>query len=255
MNLVSEPLPSAQPGRYSKPPVVEMIFSIRTALPEPIDPAVFLEAVPKEFNDTFSEHKAMHTFQSKVMMKPDGTADHDTKTQLAGYRFVAPDNSFLAHYQVNGLTLNFLPPYSGYEPSLHVFKAHWALYQRLTNAAPAVGLVLRYIDRIDIPRDGDAFPLSDYFTIAPPTLGLKAHNCYVQYSLNDDAQDVKARVIWSSLEDKPDHWSFALDTEATLDPAQLTDVDGIWSEFARLHNWCTHVFNESLTAKCKQLFQ
>lgn len=253
--MVSEPLPSAQPGRYSKPPVVEMIFSIRTAMPKPLDPAVFLEVVPAEFPEVFSEHKAMHAFQSQVMMKDDGTADHDTQSQLAGYRFIAPERSFLAHYLVNGLTLNFLPPYSGYAASLEVFKKHWELYKRLTDAAPVAGLVLRYIDRIDIPRDGDAFPLSDYFTIAPPTLGLKAHNCYVQYHLNDDAQDIRARVIWSSLEDKPGHWSFALDTEATLDTAGVVDDAGIWTEFGRLHDWCTHVFNESLTEKCKQLFR
>ncbi|MBK9512934.1 MAG: TIGR04255 family protein [Flavobacteriales bacterium] len=195
MNLVSEPLPSAQPGRYRKPPVVEMIFSIRTAMPKPLDPAVFLEAVPNAFPDVFSEHKAMHTFQSQVMMKTDGTADHDTKSQLAGYRFIAPDSSFMAHYLVNCLTLNFLPPYSGYAPSLAVFKGHWALYKRLTGSAPVAGLVLRYIDRIDIPRDGAAIPLSDYFTIAPPTLGLKAHNCYLQYHLNDDAQDIRPEYL------------------------------------------------------------
>ena len=224
-------------------------------MPKPLDPAVFLEAVPNAFPDVFSEHKAMHTFQSQVMMKTDGTADHDTKSQLAGYRFIAPDSSFMAHYLVNCLTLNFLPPYSGYAPSLAVFKGHWALYKRLTGSAPVAGLVLRYIDRIDIPRDGAAIPLSDYFTIAPPTLGLKAHNCYLQYHLNDDAQDIRARVIWSSLEDKPGHWSFALDTEATLDTASVLDDDGVWTEFGRLHDWCTHVFNESLTEKCKQLFQ
>lgn len=254
MSMVNEPLPPARPGQYRKPPVVEIIFSIRTAAPKPVDPSVFSETVPGAFPGTFGEPKAVHTFQSQVKMKGDGTADHDTRSQLAGYRFVAPDNSFLAHYLVNGLTLNFLPPYSGYPASLAVFKAHWDLYKQLTNATPAVGLVLRYIDRIDIPRDGDAFPLSDYFSIAPSTLGLKAHNCYVQYSLNDDAQDIRARVIWSSLEDKPEHWSFALDTEATLDPANVTDDDSIWSEFGRLHDWCTHVFNESLTDKCRRLF-
>jgi uncharacterized protein (TIGR04255 family) len=255
MDMVSEPLHPALPGSYKKPPVVEMIFSIRTALPKPVDPAIFLGAVPMAFADTFTEPKVIHTFQSQVMMKADGTADHNTKSQLAGYRFVAPDNSFLAQYLVNGITLNFLPPYSGYAPSLETFKAHWDLYKRLTDGAPAVGLALRYIDRIDIPRNGNAFSLSDYFTIAPPTLGLKANNCYVQYSLNDDAQDIRARVIWSSLENKPDHWSFALDTEATLDPANVSDEGDIWSEFTRLHNWCTHIFNESLTPKCKQLFQ
>ncbi len=255
MSLVNEPLPPAHPGRYRKPPVVEMIFSIRTASQVPVDPAVFLEAVPKEFDNTFTEHKVIHTFESKVMMKPDGTADHDTRSQLAGYRFVAPDRSYLAHYLVNGITLNFLPPYSGYGASLEIFKEHWDLYKRLTNGAPVAALVLRYIDRIDIPRDGDSFSLSDYFAIAPPTLGLKAHNCYVQYSLNDDVQDIRARVIWSSLEDKPEHWSFALDTEATLDPANVTADEDIWVHFAQLHDWCTHVFEQSLKPKCKLLFQ
>ncbi len=255
MNMVSEPLPPAQRGRYGKPPAVEVIFNVRTALPQPIDVTTFLEPVRKNFPDTFSEHKEFRTFESQMVMKADGTADHDTKSQLSGYRFSAPDNAFLAHYLANGLTLNFLPPYTGYAPSLEVFKKHWAVYQKLTGNAPVVALTMRYIDRIDIPRDGEALALSDYFTIAPSTLGLKAHNCYVQYSLNDDAQDVRARVIWSSLEDKPGHWSFALDTEATLDPANVAADEDIWSHFAQLHDWCTHVFEQSLTPSCKLLFR
>jgi len=255
MSMVSEPFPSAQPGSYKKPPVVEMLFNIRTALTQPVEPTNFLAPVQKAFPDTFTEYKEFRTFESQVVMKGDGSADHDTRTQMTGYRFMAPDKGFMAHYLLSGLTLNFLPPYTGYLPSLELFKQHWAVYKHLIGGAPVTALALRYIDRIDIPRDGDAFPLSDYFTIAPPTMGLKAHNCYVQYHLNDDAQDIKARVIWSSLEDKPDHWSFALDTEATLDEVNIADESDIWTEFDRLHVWCTHVFNESLTEKCKQLFR
>jgi uncharacterized protein (TIGR04255 family) len=197
----------------------------------------------------------MKLFESALTVKPDGELGHDLKTDFAGYQFIAPDKAFLAHYLMQGLSLNFLPPYSGYAACLAMFKEHWAVYQRVTGHAPAVAVTLRYIDRIDIPRDGNNMELDKYFTIAPPTLGLKAHNCYVQYSLNDEAQDVRARVIWSSLEDKPGFWSFALDTEATLDPANVATEEDIWLRFAKLHDWCTHVFEQSLTPTCKLLFQ
>lgn len=256
MNMVNDPLPSAQPGVYKKPPVVEMIFGIRTAQPQAVDPTIFKERVTSHFPDMFTEIKDVRALEGKVNLKSDGTADANVDAQLSGYRFNAPDRAFLAHYLVNSLNLNFLPPYSSYATSLSVFKNHWAFYKELTGEPPVAALVLRYIDRIDIPRTSDSFNLSDYFTIAPPTLGLKAHNCYMQYALNDGEQeDIRARVIWSSLEDKPGHWSFALDTEATLDPANLGSEDDIWSGFGRLHDWCTHIFNKSLTSKCKKLFQ
>lgn len=255
MSMVSEPVPPAYGGPYKNPPAVEVIFSMRAATTQPLDTTAFPGLVKAAFPNLFSEPKEVRTVESQLMVKADGSADHDTRSQLAGYRFMAPDHAFLAHYLVSGLTMNFLPPYQGYLPSLEVFKQHWALFKRLSGGAPVSGVVLRYIDRIDIPRDGDTFALSDYFTIAPSTLGLKAHNCYVQYHLNDDAQDIRARVIWSSLENRPGHWSFALDTEATLDLAHVAGEDGLWAEFGRLHDWCMHVFNQSLTSKCKQLFQ
>lgn len=254
MNMVSEPLSSAQAGRYGKPPAVEVIFNIRTALPQPIDPALFLDSVYKTFPNTFTEHKEFRTLEGDVKVNVDGTTDGNVTSQLSGYRFMAPDKSMLAHYLLNGLTLNFLPPYAGYARSLQVFKEHWGLYKRLTGNAPVTALALRYIDRIDIPRDGDTMVLSDYFTIAPPTHGLLAHGCYLQYFLNDEQRDIRARVIWSSLENKPDHWSFALDTEATLDPAEVSEDASIWEHFTRLHDWCTNVFEQSLTPQCKQLF-
>lgn len=255
MNMVNEPLPSAQPGSYKKPPVVEMILAIRVAQPQVLDPTIFLDPVRDRFPQIEKEHKQILAVEGNVKVQVDGPADGQLQSRLAGYRFVALDKSYIAQYMVNGLTLNFLPPYTGYAPSLSVFKEHWSLYQKLCNKPPVAALVLRYIDRIDIPQTGNSLSLSDYFTIAPPTLGLNAHQCYLQYALNDVNEDVRARVIWSSLEDKPKHWSFALDTEATLDPATVESEEQLWLEFDRLHNWCTHVFNESLTPECKQLFK
>jgi len=252
-----QPLPPASTELYKKAPAVEVMYNIRTALPEPLDVQRFLDAVKTAFPDAFAEHQVFNAVQGAFTVKSDGTADSNVRMDAAGYRFVTADKHFVAHYLMQGLVLNYLPPYPGYEAAMEQLKAHWAIYKEVVGDVPMTALSLRYIDRIDIPLPtNEVLDLNDYFPIAGKMPdGLAAHHCYQQHWLNDPTSDIRARVIWSSLENKPGHFSFALDTEAILDPANISDPAEAWTRFDHLHAWCWHVFNHSLTDKCKALFQ
>lgn len=252
-----QPLPPASTRLYKKAPAVEVMYTIRTAMPEPVDVKRFLDAIKEAFPDAFAQYQELTPFQVAVTLKQDGSADSNTQLEAGGYRCISADKSFAAHYIQQGLSLNFLPPYSGYAAAMEQLKAHWAVYKSVVGEVPMTALSLRYIDRIDIPRPaGISMDLDQYFTIVSKIPeGLSTHHCYQQYWLNDNSSDVRARVIWSSLENKTDHISFALDTEAILDPANIMDPMEAWTRFDDLHAWCWHVFDHSLTDKCKALFQ
>ncbi len=251
------PLPSSSTDRYNKAPAVEVIYSIRAALPESIDIQRFMDAVKQHFPKEFAEFQEFKTVQAAVMLKQDGSADSQLRTDAAGYRCVNADKTFMAHYLLQGLTLNYLRPYAGYEQAMEQLKRHWAVYRDVVGDVPITALSMRYIDRIDIPRpETGTLDLDTYFTIVSKIpAGLSAHHCYQQYWLNDPSSDIRARVIWSSLENLPGHFSFALDTEAVLDPANIADADEAWKRFDDLHAWCTHVFDHSTTDTCKALFK
>lgn len=252
-----KPLPPASKPLYEKAPAVEVMYTIRTALPEPVDAKLFLEAIKAAFPTTFDQYQEFRTLQGALTLKQDGSANTDVKMDAAGYRCLTADKSFAAHYLMQGLSLNFLPPYPGYASALDKLKKHWEVYRSVVGEVPMAALTLRYIDRIDIPRpDGDKIDLDQYFTIVSKIPdGLSAHQCYQQYWFNDDAGEIRARVIWSSLENRPGHISFALDTEAMLDPANIMEADEAWQRFNDLHGWCWHVFDHSLTDTCKDLFK
>lgn len=236
---------------------MEVMYSIRTALPEPVEVKRFLDAVTKAFPDTFAQRQEFNAVQGAFTVKPDGTADSKVQMDKAGYRFTTEDSAFVAHYLMQGLVLNYLPPYPGYATAIDRLMAHWAVYKEVVGEVPMTSLSLRYIDRIDIPAPANgSLSLDDYFPIAGKIPdGLSTHHCYQQHWLNDPGSDIRARVIWSSLENKPGHFSFALDTEAILDPANIVDAEEAWRRFDDLHAWCWHVFEHSLTERCRALFQ
>jgi uncharacterized protein (TIGR04255 family) len=242
---------------YANPPAVEVLFNIRAAVAGDFDAKLFLEPVKERFGDELSEHKEFKTFVGQFQFKGDGTAGHDLSGNMTGYRFNSADGRFLAHYLKQGLTLNFLPHYVGFSTAMEKLKDHWKLYSELVGGVPVTALSLRYIDRIDIPRDGDTLDLDRYFTIVPRIPdGLRAHSSYLQYWLDDGESDVRTKVVWSSIDDdRTDVWSFALDTETILDPADVSSTEDIWDAFDRMHDLCKHVFNDILTDKCKSLFQ
>ena len=252
-----QPLPPSSTSLLNKAPAVEVIYSIRTALPEAIDINKFQEAVKRNFPSEFTEFQEFRTVQGAVTLKQDGSTDGQLHTDAIGFRCLNKDKTFLAHYLLQGLTLNFLRPYPGYDAAMERLKRHWAVYREVIGEVPITALSLRYIDRIDIPQpETGSLDLDTYFTIVSKIPdGLSVQHCYQQYWLNDPASDVRARVIWSSLENLPGHFSFALDTEAMLDPANITDMGEGWTRFNDLHAWCTHVFDHSTTDTCKALFQ
>lgn len=252
-----QPLPPASTKLYRNAPAVEVMYSIRTALPEPVEAKRFLDAVAAAFPGTFAKHQVFNAVQGAFTVKPDGTADSKVQMDEAGYRFMTADKTFVAHYLMQGLVLNYLPPYPGFAEAMERLKAHWGVYKRAVGDVPMTALSMRYIDRIDIPAPANGLlNLNDFFPIAGKMPdGLSTHHCYQQHWLNDPTSDIRARVIWSSLENKPGHFSFALDTEAILDPANITLEDEAWERFDHLHAWCWHVFEHSLTEKCRALFQ
>ena len=254
--MALSPLPPSSTGVLRNAPAVEVIYSIRVAVSDAIASERFLEAVKRAFPNDFAEQYEFKAFLGQFVVKHDGTTEQDVKVETAGYRFSSQDKTFLAHHLNQSLNLNYLKPYIGYDEAIARLKRHWEVYKSVVGTAPITGISLRYIDRIDIPKTGPTFNLNEYFNmVAKLPDGLHAHHCYQQYWLNDPESDIRARVIWSSLEDQADHWSFALDTEAILEPANIAEPDQLWTRFDDLHAWCWHVFDQSLTPVCKAHFQ
>ena len=251
------PLPPDSTKLYKTAPAVEVVYSIRTALAQPVDVEHFLAAIKEHFPDDFIQQELIQSVQGNVIVKLDGKPDGQLRLNAAGYRFSNADGTFVAHYLQQGLILNFLPPYAGYASAMAKLRSHWEVYRKVVGDVPMTALSLRYIDRIDIPRhDSTSFDLDQYFTIVSKIPeGLSAHHCYQQYWFNKSNEDIRARVIWSSLDNLAGHFSFALDTEAMLDPANIGDPKEAWTRFDELHAWCWHVFDHSLTDECKKLFQ
>src|SRR5690606_30467855 len=116
MNIA--PLPPESTELYGKAPVVEVIYSIRVALPKPVDIGLFKQAIAEEFPEEFPNVGEFKTFQGALNVKQDGTMDSAVQVNPAGYRFVSTEGNIVVHYLQQSLTINFLAPYSGYTEAM-----------------------------------------------------------------------------------------------------------------------------------------
>ncbi len=242
---------------FSKPPAVEVLFNIRAAVAGDFDPKAFLPAVNERFPGVFAEHQELKTYLGQFGVDGNGEAASKIQGTNSGYRCLSADRTFMAHYLTQGLTLNFLPHYPGFEDALDRLKEHWAVYSEVVGNAPVIAASLRYIDRIDIPVSVDTLEMREYFTFVPTHPGsLQASNTFIQYWLNDGESDARTRVTWSTINDaRADVCSFALDTEVQIDPANFADAEELWAAFRSFRMMCRFVFNEITTEKCRALFQ
>ena len=68
-------LPPDSKPLFAKAPAVEVMYSVRTALPEAIDVDRFLKAAKEHFSDKFESYDEIKTVQGNVSLKTDGTSE------------------------------------------------------------------------------------------------------------------------------------------------------------------------------------
>lgn len=145
---------------YNKPPLIEAVCDFRFSSSEPWDwtiPGLFYEQI----RDSFPNKQQINIIETRV----DQSESKIVQQSQTKMQFINQDGTTVIHVGPDNLSIHQLPPYNGWEHFKAGVLKYLSVYYKTANLESLVNVILRYVNRIDIPYT--EFELEDYFRILP----------------------------------------------------------------------------------------
>jgi uncharacterized protein (TIGR04255 family) len=244
----------AQPGRYSKPPLVEALLDFQVELPASFAVESLEQCHDKLRADYPTSHPLKKAF-GKFEFGDEVTAS--ASSHPMGYRFTSADGLQLFQARPDGFTHNRMAPYLGWEPFRTEARRLWTVYREVAKPVAVKRVAVRYINRIDIPVLG--VELKDYLRTSPEVssdLPQGMAGFFMQVTLG--VPDLKAFVTLTetgATPPAPDTTSLVFDLDLFRADELPTDEEGLWALLELFRDKKDAIFEACITDKTRELIR
>ena len=232
-------------------PLVEVVFGIQVTTPANLqEEDVRGEFEPRIISGLFLKETG-HVFNPIALF--------DKKSLVwNGMKLESHDKRLLGHFLRNGMYINFLPPYGGYQGSILRVKELWEAYRLNFKPENILGTSIRYINIFDIPLVNQGFKADEWFrmiSLFPHPSPFELISFHNQRLVGERENGLQGRISLTSLEEKQGMLKVSLDIEGFR--PRITAIDSLepWVDFIRLREWTYRMFTEILTPTCLEPFK
>lgn len=236
---------------YSRAPITEAVIELRfsAALSTPN-----LEKAKDKFVKKYP--KVETQFDVAVALKANKSK---TDTKLSGFRLIAEDVSRILILGSNHFASSKMAPYAGWEEFISIFKEDFGAFKRFVTGNPLKRIGIRYINRIDVPSNGESVDSDDYLTIGVklPEL-LEKHPCNYLVHYNANWPEKKYGASIKSGFSPPalvGHSSIILDIDFYREVELPRSDDDIWSMLAEMRDEKDALFEACITDRTRELIR
>lgn len=148
--------------QYKHPPITEAVIGV--VFESNVDAGVVNKA-QKKLEKAYPNHQQLR--QIKMQFKVAHSAVDATKEfneEDVGHRRSTNDQAEIAILQRNSITISQLAPYVGWDAFSQRFKRDWSLVKGVTGFRTIKQVGVRYINRVDIPFEGEGVRIGEYLT-------------------------------------------------------------------------------------------
>lgn len=236
---------------YSKPPITEAVIEIRFSAE--VDESV-RERLTRRYVKNYPEIKPIENHKYELDLQGQGVKNSITKTD---FKLSSEDMSQILILRESAFLISQLAPYGTWEEFITRFERDWGIFEKSVGHKEIERVGVRFINRIDIPNDGDLVYESEYVNIYPklpenlqPTIGYS-----IQMRKNiehiESVLTLSSAIVSSPV---PDHISIIIDQDiarnVNLPQRTQTIVDFLNSVRTEKNN----VFESCITDKARELF-
>lgn len=241
-------------AQYKKPPITEAVISI---VFKKLTGEEDLLDLQKKFSKYYPHSQAIENVHVKLNI---GTLPNTNmgQTRERGYRLSSLDMTEILVLFPKSITVSQLAPYPGWDSFFARFRRDWAFRKRKLNFQTVERIGVRYINRVDIPMEGEAVAHEDYLNIFPRVPSelapLNAYTVQVQRLM----RDINALLtINSASVPSPllKHASFIIDQDIVRQidvPQRDEDIFGLINEIRVRKN---KIFESCVTDHARGLFR
>lgn len=242
---------------FDKPPISEAIFDIRVEVPDSITVDV-LKTTFESVKDRFPEERKNMVFQGGIQFAEGGAPSiMQSASEQYGFSFRSPDGKRVAQTRRDGFTFNNLAPYVGWNALSEEAKELWALYKKVAKPRLVNRLALRYVNRIDLPKEVN--DIKDYLATLPalaPDIPQNIGGFFMRVQVSDNVSKSQAFIV-TTVEPSSDGQGICLIFD--IDAFQIVDIvnddNAMWAKFNELRIFKNNLFDKSFTSKAKELFR
>jgi len=237
--------------KYKNPPLVEAICEFTLKESE-----IPLSQIEAEFGAAVSKHfpnKRERKDIAFVIRQKEAKLTHEVQEAKGLTQYVSEDGVVMAQTGRNIFAVNHLKPYKSWESFEPIILENLKIFLDCSKHSGIERVSVRYINKIEIPSGG--IKISDYFNykISVPTeVSSNISNVLMQTEHVYD-NDILTILFHSTPPENDTKTCFVFDINygmftTELDLLKLKD----WLKVA--HNRLNSVFENSLTEKCKIIF-
>lgn len=240
---------------YQQPPITEAVIGIN--FEENIEEVV-LSDLQSNFSKYYPNHQLVENVNFKVEI--DASADNPKTTSIKeiGHRLSTSDQTELLILLPKTFTVSQLAPYPGWDVFFDRFARDWKILKRKLGFQPIRRIGVRYINRIDIPLEGEIVEHEKYLGIFPNITSkfgpLSAYAVQVEIFM----KDLECRLnINSAAVPSPvlNHSSFVIDQDISREVNVPQKDDAILGLIEQIRSRKNEVFESCVTDQARELFK
>ncbi len=238
---------------YPNAPIVEAVFDVKVSNTIIVNPSTFEQFAKTELKEFPISNK-----RQNVNVRIDsrqGAGQIGKTTNLLGYIFSNIQGNRKIQFRLDGYSFNMLRPYSNWEEFSAAAFNYLQKYIELAKPLSITRIGLRYINRIDLPFENQAF--ENYIKYLPPVpagLPKKFEKYFLQMQIPADDNLSKAVISQTFEQQKSGRIPFLIDIDVFQDD-RIKATDSLTDRFNNLRVLKNRIFEDLVTEECKHLFK
>lgn len=253
--------------QYTNAPIVEAVIDLRVSQPSSLTVGD-LQVVAKENEDQYPIVESEFVYQGEGHLEEAGAPlQQETEHWHNGFRCTSGDRRRTFYARLDGFALSVRAPYEGWEQFRDEAYRLWREYESASAPTYITRIGVRYINRLDIPREaGRGVNLENYTNIYPempntfPPVDGPTTMFFLQVQVPQP--DIKSMVVVNSTPEAPATeyvvsviLDFDLFSERSEEPWDAEDEDTMWEFLETLHERKNDIFEASITDQTRGLIQ
>ncbi|QOF71840.1 TIGR04255 family protein [Aminobacter sp. SR38] len=240
---------------YRKAPIVEAIIDLRVNTPVE---AAELDRLAKKLGVRYPNHSEVKGVEVLIESASNQVG---VKHSNAGYRLTSNDQADICVINATGVTTSRLAPYGGWEALVESAHENWDAWTKISGNSQAVRVGVRFINRIDVPRDADGNVLVfDYIRLRPEFPSISSHPLFgfaAQISTKLDNPKWSVTLNSGVIVPPPllSHISFLLDIDVYRDEDLPRNAKKLWETIGEARELKNDLFEKMITDLSRRLFQ
>lgn len=246
---------SSSAAGYNRPPITEAVIGITFS--SPLDSSQLTAATAK-LQANYPHKQDVTTVGVSVAINSANPEENKANFEpRIGHRLSTDDQTQLAVLWPDAFSLSQLAPYQDWEAFIARFERDWQILKRVLGFREIKRIGVRYINRIDIPSDGDSVKHEQFLSIYPqlPSLINVVDAYAVQTLVHLDDIDCNLTINSANVPSPVLGFiSFVLDIDISSDKPPQSDAD-IIELLNRIRAKKNDVFEACITDHSRKLFQ